>query len=246
MLMQNSARRRPTKSTLKVVACGRPSSLSAAPGPVLSGSTVRCLPLLAVVPPPSPFPLDDHADRMCPGPDTVLSEPATDPQEKARDFARGVIEKKTMVQLALGFAVAVKHYLRYEEGIHYEDLYPLVNFIVRVKSPSYVRLLTFYSPLLTFPLGFLPRPTPTSPPVCPRLARSAPMLALDRRLRRHTRRPTPTDQSLRLPMRLLTLSGTTCCHSACLARRPKRPRRRSCVRALTALGTTFLLRLPCS
>lgn len=69
-------------------------------------------------------------------PDSVLSEPPSDPQEKAQDEARGVIEKKTIVQLALAFAVSVKHYLRGEQGILYEDLYPLVNFIPSLQLPS--------------------------------------------------------------------------------------------------------------
>jgi putative membrane protein len=39
-----------------------------------------------------------------------------------------LIEKKTVVNLLEAYAVAVKHYLRGEDGIHYEDLYPLVPF----------------------------------------------------------------------------------------------------------------------
>jgi predicted membrane chloride channel (bestrophin family) len=40
-----------------------------------------------------------------------------DPQAAAYDTARATLEKKTIVQLALAFAVAVKHYLRGEEGM---------------------------------------------------------------------------------------------------------------------------------
>jgi hypothetical protein len=47
----------------------------------------------------------------------MSAEPPTDPQERARDIARATLEKKTVVQLALAYAVAVKHYLRGEEGM---------------------------------------------------------------------------------------------------------------------------------
>ncbi|KLO15172.1 UPF0187-domain-containing protein [Schizopora paradoxa] len=54
--------------------------------------------------------------------------------------ARTLIEKKTVINLIEAFAVAVKHYLRGEEGINYEDLYHLVKFL-----PSYA-----------FPAGIVP------------------------------------------------------------------------------------------
>lgn len=69
-------------------------------------------------------------------PDSMFCDPPSDPQAKAQDEARAVIEKKTIVQLALAFAVSVKHYLRGEEGIYYEDLYHLVNFIPTLDLPS--------------------------------------------------------------------------------------------------------------
>jgi len=49
----------------------------------------------------------------------MSSEPFEDGQEdeKALDECRAILEKKTMVQMALAFAVAVKHYLRGEEGM---------------------------------------------------------------------------------------------------------------------------------
>ena len=43
--------------------------------------------------------------------------------------ARTIIEKKTAINLIEAFAVATKHYLRGEEGIHYEDLFHLVKFL---------------------------------------------------------------------------------------------------------------------
>lgn len=42
-------------------------------------------------------------------------------QEKAEDAVRALIEKKTMLRLLEAFAVALKHYLRGESGIHYQD-----------------------------------------------------------------------------------------------------------------------------
>ncbi|KAI0916210.1 hypothetical protein AcV5_003211 [Taiwanofungus camphoratus] len=45
---------------------------------------------------------------------------------------RTLIEKKTVINLVEAFAVAVKHYLRGEEGVYYVDLYHLVKFL-----PSY-------------------------------------------------------------------------------------------------------------
>ncbi|CCM03451.1 uncharacterized protein FIBRA_05584 [Fibroporia radiculosa] len=45
---------------------------------------------------------------------------------------RVLIEKKTTINLVEAFAVAVKHYLRGEEGVYYVDLYHLVKFL-----PSY-------------------------------------------------------------------------------------------------------------
>ena len=43
--------------------------------------------------------------------------------------ARVLIEKKTAINLLEAFAIAVKHYLRGEDGIFYEDLYHLVKFL---------------------------------------------------------------------------------------------------------------------
>ncbi|KAG8935164.1 hypothetical protein FRC01_007397 [Tulasnella sp. 417] len=52
------------------------------------------------------------------------------PQDKMADMrAATVIEKKSAINLIEAFAVAVKHYLRGEETIYYEDLYHLVKFL---------------------------------------------------------------------------------------------------------------------
>ncbi|EKM75838.1 hypothetical protein AGABI1DRAFT_64030 [Agaricus bisporus var. burnettii JB137-S8] len=41
------------------------------------------------------------------------------------------VEKKTMINLIQAFSVAVKHFLRDEPGMYYEDLYPLICFLPR-------------------------------------------------------------------------------------------------------------------
>ncbi|KAG1848965.1 UPF0187-domain-containing protein [Suillus subalutaceus] len=46
-----------------------------------------------------------------------------DPAKTHKECAMTLIEKKTVVNLLEAYAVAVKHYLRGEEGIHYEDLH---------------------------------------------------------------------------------------------------------------------------
>ncbi|WWD19825.1 hypothetical protein CI109_104291 [Kwoniella shandongensis] len=69
-------------------------------------------------------------------PDSLTATPPEDPEAKALDTTRGVLEKATLVRMGLAFAVAVKHYLRGEEGILYEDLYDLVKFIPSLDLPS--------------------------------------------------------------------------------------------------------------
>jgi len=44
---------------------------------------------------------------------------------------QNVIEKKSMINLTLAFAVSVKHFLRGERGVYYEDLYPLISYLPR-------------------------------------------------------------------------------------------------------------------
>ncbi|KZV80111.1 UPF0187-domain-containing protein, partial [Exidia glandulosa HHB12029] len=69
--------------------------------------------------------------------------PAPEPdrtEEQTR--ARTLVEKKTVVNLLLAFSVAVKHYLRGEDGIYFDDLYHLVKFL-----PSYALPPSIPSPL---------------------------------------------------------------------------------------------------
>lgn len=60
---------------------------------------------------------------------------STSDQQKQEHEAMTLIEKKTVINLLEGYAVAVKHYLRGEDGIHYEDLYPLVPFLYSCHYP---------------------------------------------------------------------------------------------------------------
>ncbi|KAF8730060.1 hypothetical protein AX14_005754 [Amanita brunnescens Koide BX004] len=49
---------------------------------------------------------------------------------------RSVVEKKTVINLLEAFAVSVKHYLRGEDGIHYQDLYYIVKFLPGYALPA--------------------------------------------------------------------------------------------------------------
>lgn len=86
--------------TTKVEACGRQSPLPVANGRESCGSAARL-----------------KSDKLMPGPDTCSKQPIGDPQAKAVDEAKAILEKKTMVTMAHAFACATKHYLRGEEGM---------------------------------------------------------------------------------------------------------------------------------
>lgn len=47
-----------------------------------------------------------------------------------------IIEKKTMINLIQAFSVSVKHFLRGETGVYYEDLYPLISFLPKFASET--------------------------------------------------------------------------------------------------------------
>lgn len=47
-----------------------------------------------------------------------------------------MIEKRSMINIALAFAISLKHYLRGEEGVYYEDLW----FLVKVGLPPSLTL----------------------------------------------------------------------------------------------------------
>jgi putative membrane protein len=50
--------------------------------------------------------------------------------------AKVLLEKKTVINLIEAFGVSVKHYLRGEDGIFYEDLYHLVKFLPPYALPA--------------------------------------------------------------------------------------------------------------
>ncbi|KAF9017082.1 UPF0187-domain-containing protein [Hymenopellis radicata] len=63
--------------------------------------------------------------------------PAATEQESAQVLkARYMIEKKTVINLLEAYAVAIKHYLRGEDGIYYQDLYYLVKFLPAYALPA--------------------------------------------------------------------------------------------------------------
>ncbi|KAH7338334.1 Bestrophin, RFP-TM, chloride channel-domain-containing protein [Rhizoctonia solani] len=67
----------------------------------------------------------------------VPDTPSTATPETAVEArARNIIEKRTAINLVEAFSVAVKHYLRGEEGIYYEDLYHLVKFLPAYSLPA--------------------------------------------------------------------------------------------------------------
>lgn len=65
-----------------------------------------------------------------------LTSPLDLTKEEEGRTARALIEKKAAINLVEAFAVAVKHYLRGEDGIHYADLYHLVKFLPSYALPS--------------------------------------------------------------------------------------------------------------
>ncbi|KAF7350361.1 hypothetical protein MVEN_01340800 [Mycena venus] len=55
----------------------------------------------------------------------------TDKDKNKMTTVQSIIEKKSMINLVQGFSVAVKHFLRGEAGVYYEDLYPLICLLPR-------------------------------------------------------------------------------------------------------------------
>ena len=75
-----------------------------------------------------PSALPYFADLMPEAPGEIISE------EERR--ARALVEKKTVINLIEAFAISIKHYLRGEEDIFYEDLYHLVKFLPPYALPA--------------------------------------------------------------------------------------------------------------
>nr|GAT51988.1 predicted protein [Mycena chlorophos] len=55
----------------------------------------------------------------------------SDKDKNKMTTVQSVIEKKSMINLVQAFSVSVKHFLRGETGIYYQDLYPLICFLPR-------------------------------------------------------------------------------------------------------------------
>ncbi|KAF8530774.1 Bestrophin, RFP-TM, chloride channel-domain-containing protein [Gautieria morchelliformis] len=51
--------------------------------------------------------------------------------QRRAEKLKAIVEKRSMINLIQAFSVAVKHFLRNEPGIYYEDLYPLISFLPR-------------------------------------------------------------------------------------------------------------------
>ncbi|KZV93122.1 UPF0187-domain-containing protein [Exidia glandulosa HHB12029] len=58
-------------------------------------------------------------------------KPGEDANSGRNRVLEAVIEKKSMINLVQAFSVSVKHLLRGEPGVYYQDLYPLVSFLPR-------------------------------------------------------------------------------------------------------------------
>ncbi|KAF8650702.1 hypothetical protein AX16_005075 [Volvariella volvacea WC 439] len=65
----------------------------------------------------------------------VPDMPDTEQSSAEEMKARAMIEKKTVINLLEAYAVALKHYLRGEDGIYYKDLYYLVKFLPAYALP---------------------------------------------------------------------------------------------------------------
>ncbi|KAG8699238.1 hypothetical protein FRC11_013842, partial [Ceratobasidium sp. 423] len=71
-----------------------------------------------------------------PKPEQAPTEQQSQLTAEERDRCQILIEKRTIINLIEAFSIAVKHYLRGEEGIEYEDLYHLVKFLPAYQLPG--------------------------------------------------------------------------------------------------------------
>ncbi|TDL18988.1 UPF0187-domain-containing protein [Rickenella mellea] len=69
-------------------------------------------------------------------PELLPETPADAGRSEEERRARTIIEKKTVINLVEAFSVAVKHYLRGEDGVFYEDLFHLVKFLPSYAFPA--------------------------------------------------------------------------------------------------------------
>jgi len=66
----------------------------------------------------------------------IPDSPATETISAEEMKARAMIERKTVINLLEAYSVAIKHYLRGEDGIYYKDLYYLVKFLPGYALPA--------------------------------------------------------------------------------------------------------------
>ncbi|GAA5877549.1 hypothetical protein JCM1840_005839 [Sporobolomyces johnsonii] len=69
-------------------------------------------------------------------PATELAKLEPDSEEMEVERMKAIVEKKTMIGLIQAYAAAVKHYVRGESGIFYEDLFDLVACLPKYAFPS--------------------------------------------------------------------------------------------------------------
>lgn len=101
-----------------------------------------------------------------------LEKNPTGPADNNENEARMIIEKKSVINLLEAFAVAVKHYLRGEDGIFYTDLYYLVKHLPAYSLPKGLPSVGDVSdPLASPPLWRAAASDSHSPPPSPRLER---------------------------------------------------------------------------
>ncbi|KAF8064457.1 Bestrophin, RFP-TM, chloride channel-domain-containing protein [Lyophyllum atratum] len=66
----------------------------------------------------------------------IPDQPATVEITADEMASRSMIEKKTVINLLEAYAISLKHYLRGEEGIYYQDLYHLIKFLPPYALPA--------------------------------------------------------------------------------------------------------------
>ncbi|EPQ51232.1 UPF0187-domain-containing protein [Gloeophyllum trabeum ATCC 11539] len=69
-------------------------------------------------------------------PDTMSYGAGDEHLSEEEKKGRVIVEKKTVINLLEAFSIAVKHYLRGEDGIYYVDLYHLVKFLPSYALPA--------------------------------------------------------------------------------------------------------------
>ncbi|KAH7335598.1 UPF0187-domain-containing protein [Rhizoctonia solani] len=58
---------------------------------------------------------------------------------------KAIIEKRSMINLVQAFSASVKHYLRGETGVYYEDVYPLIAFLPKYAHTEHLPLWSDYT-----------------------------------------------------------------------------------------------------